>query len=324
MKRSTTYKTASILIKITIVLVALWFLYRQVFIKHDFAGIQAFYRTVWLNPEFFPLAAIVSFLMIINWTLEAIKWKMMISKMEEISFFRAMEAVFAGITVSFFTPNRVGEFGGRIFFLVKADQVKAALISIFGSMSQLIITLIMGSFSLLLFLFNFTSIQTTLFYSVTFLTIIADVLLLFIYFNLAYFQLFLQRIKVLQKFLKYSEIIELYSFSELRKVLLLSFLRYAVFTTQYLILLRMMDIQVPLLGGIIMIAMTFLVMSVPTFALSEFSLRSVVALQFIGLLSSNSIGIVTASFSLYLINVALPALLGAVFVFNLKFFRNTK
>ena len=40
------------------------------------------------------------------------------------------------INISTFTPNRIGEYGGRVFCLEKGDRVKGVLITIIGSIAQ--------------------------------------------------------------------------------------------------------------------------------------------------------------------------------------------
>jgi hypothetical protein len=71
-----------------------------------------------------------------------------------------------------------------------------------------------------------------------------------------------------------------------------------------------------------MSALTFLSMSIiPTIALTEIGVRGSVAIYFFGFLSENVVGIMTASFALWIINLVVPAILGVFFVYQLKFFR---
>ena len=68
---------------------------------------------------------------------------------------------------------------------------------------------------------------------------------------------------------------------------------------------------------------------IPTIAITELGIRGSVALFLIGIYFGNpldmpdhiNLGIVAASTALWIINLALPALTGTIFVFNLKFFR---
>ena len=55
--------------------------------------------------------------MCLNWSIEAIKWRLLIKKMQPITFIEALKGVLSGVAVGTFTPNRIGEFGGRILYL---------------------------------------------------------------------------------------------------------------------------------------------------------------------------------------------------------------
>lgn len=81
------------------------------------------------------------------------------------------------------------------------------------------------------------------------------------------------------------------------------------------------------------IAVIFFVMTmVPTVAITELGIRTSVALFLVGVFYGNplqlpdhiNLGIIAASTTLWMINLAIPALSGTVFVFNLKFFRKAK
>ena len=55
-----------------------------------------------------------------------------------------------GVTVGTITPNRVGEFAGRILFVEKENRTKASYLTIFGDTAQFCSTLIFGIIGLLL------------------------------------------------------------------------------------------------------------------------------------------------------------------------------
>ncbi|MBE9468956.1 MAG: hypothetical protein IMY72_11655, partial [Bacteroidetes bacterium] len=90
----------------------------------------------------------------------------------------------SGVTVSIFTPNRVGEFGGRIFVLKRKNRVSAIFATIVGSFSQLIITIVVGLISLIvLFIFFPEKINNIKFNNqlLIILLIIVSVSILYIY-----------------------------------------------------------------------------------------------------------------------------------------------
>lgn len=90
------------------------------------------------------LIAFIFVLMLVNWLTEAVKWKLLAGKITPVSFSASVLSVFTGITVSFFTPNRVGEFAGCVLHLPFKTRIKGSVASVIGSMSQLLITLIAG------------------------------------------------------------------------------------------------------------------------------------------------------------------------------------
>ncbi len=94
----------------------------------------------------------VILLMILNWGIEAIKWKLSVRKIQKVSFIRAFKAVFSGVSFSVSTPNRMGEYLGRVLYMDEGNRLKTISITIVGSISQLIITLLMGCIGLLILL----------------------------------------------------------------------------------------------------------------------------------------------------------------------------
>ena len=113
-----------------------------------------------------------------------------------------------------------------------------------------------------------------------------------------------------------------YTYSDLLEVLLYSVARYAVFTTQFFILLQVFDVEVAYVDSMILITtMLFIVSIIPSIAITEIGVRGSVALFLFGLVSSNTVGILSSAFVMWVINLLLPAMLGTIFIFTLKFFR---
>lgn len=64
------------------------------------------------------------FLIPFNWLAETQKWHQFVSRYQKFSKWQAYKAVLAGVSFSLFTPNRVGEYGGRILFVQRKNQWK--------------------------------------------------------------------------------------------------------------------------------------------------------------------------------------------------------
>ena len=330
-------KSFNFILSILIIFLSYGFIYFKLFERKEFFDLWDFYKVFFRNTPLFILAFIA--LMLINWMLEARKCQYLLKKKERISLTNSLMAVFSGITVSIFTPNRIGEYVGRIFMLRKTNPIQGALITIMGSISQLMITLVFGSISTLIFIFDFSdfleSYPDFIKVALILIEIMALIIILILYFNLSLLYNASERIKfnLVIKFRRYLKIITLFSNKELLNTLFLSFLRYLVFSFQFYILLYWMGLKINLFDGFVLISMIFFIMAiVPTIALSELGVRGSVALFLWEIYSTHARGldvegsgliVLAASAFLWIVNLMLPAIIGSFFVFKLNFFNRS-
>jgi hypothetical protein len=329
-------KTYNILLRILILAATYGFLYKKIFVGKDWQQQYNLFTGLLEKPGIKPLLFIVVLLMIINWGLESQKWRFMIGKIERVSFFRSVMAVFTGASISFFTPNRTGEYFGRAFILDKASHVDGILITILGSMSQLLITILTGTLSMLVFIPKFLSgnpfFSGYLYDGFVVLIILLDLILLFLVVNIRFLSVLRDKLlrSKLKKFRKHLAVFSGFRQREMIYVIGLSFLRYIVFTIQFLLLLKVFSVPVPFFDGVIIISLIFFVLSIiPTVTLTELGIRDSAAVYFFGIWFSHSsgmsdsilIGILSAATLLWIINLAIPAVIGTFFVFRLNFFR---
>ena len=312
-------KYLSIIIKIVIVFFSFYFIYHQLVENKSFEelDISVLIDTVKKNKVY--LVGVI-LMMFLNWLVEALKWRYMISKIENISIMTAYRAVFTGITVSTFTPNRIGEYGGRVFCLEKGDRIKAVFITVLCSMSQLLVTILYGSISLFI-LFDEILIDKT-FLSVS-LLILLNLFLLFSYFNISHIVNFLGKFKLIKSFKKYFEVLVMYNYKDLIIAFIYSNSRYFIFSLQFIILLHVFGINISFMDAILSVMLIFFFITItPTITIAEIGVRGSVAIFVLGLFSSNDIAILSSTTLLWLINLIIPAIIGSFFIFSLKFFRS--
>ena len=319
-------RNIGLFIKVAIAFVALWFIYQEVQVKDQETDLS-FGIDFLLATDQLPYLLGLVLLMLVNWTLEAYKWKTLIQHIEQISMLKSLKAIFSGITIAIFTPNRIGEYGGRIFHLQKADRIDATLLTIVGSYAQLVVTLATGITASIFFIPNhvgigpLTPIQFNLIGLLMF-GVAAFLVVLFL--NTRLLTNIIKRSPVPKKYHHYAEVFQYHSTGTLWRVFLASLGRYMIFTFQFFLLLRIFDVAVNYADAMMMISMTYFVMTaVPTIAITELVTRGAVATKFLEILSPNVSGIVSASSMLWLINLAVPALIGVIFIFQLKFFRKS-
>ena len=304
------------------------FIYHRIFTTQNLDEIvQYFELHLALNSKLTLLGGAI-LLMFANWSIETYKWRYLILRIEKISFIRAFKAVLSGVTVSVFTPNRIGEYAGRVVYINKGDRIKAALVTVISSFSQLLITLLVGSFCLLFYFHNYKPdvMGSLSIYIGVQLYIVFFVLSILTFINSSVFSVLLSRIKFLEKrFHKYIEVFSYYSQFDLIKVLGLSFLRYVVFSIQYYLLLLFFDVDITTIQAITLIPVYFITLTaIPTISLAELGVREVVAITVFSIVSSNEIGLVSTSFTIWVINLAIPALIGVIFVLKSRLFKASK
>jgi uncharacterized membrane protein YbhN (UPF0104 family) len=259
--------------------------------------------------------------MFLNWSLEARKWQLLIKPYEYISFFTALKSIFSGVTISIFTPNRVGEFAGRIFYLQETNKVQASVKSFIGSALQLMVTIIIGMVGLVMY-YNKQSNSLPFFNNMNYQNMVYGFLFLIIVITLLFFFLYKKKntyLTNLKLLIKDALVVKK---KTLLLIFLLSVLRYAIFTIQYYLILVVLKVDIDFITACMLIAIVFFIIAaVPTFAFTEIVVRGAVAVSVFSLIQVDTFIIVSASLLLWIINLALPALIGSVYVWKLNFFR---
>lgn len=256
-------------------------------------------------------------LMPVNWFLESFKWKKLVQVVQQpFILLDAVRAVLIGVFFGFITPNRVGEFGGRLFKIAKGNKVNALNLSLVGGFAQFVITFLVGitcSFWLLLAYFDLN-------------ILFGNLLLLFIYLStfIIYFN-FKGIIKRLLSFKKFQKFSDQYVFNFnlsqvfLLEILLLTFVRYAVYVFQYVLILYCLGAELNFLFLFKTISIMLLIQTIiPSFALIDIGIRGNVLLFLLSDYIDNQLIIVVSVLLVWILNLVLPAIIGYLNFINLK------
>jgi hypothetical protein len=314
----------AVLLKTAVLAASGWVIYRQVVIRHDLGETLDRYAARLQEPRSVALLALVLAMMAFNWLLEAQKWRYLVAPIQKISAARALAAVVSGITVSLFTPNRIGEYAGRVLHLARPGRLKAVVATVVGSMNQLLVTVAAGTVSLLAILAP-QAVQDPV-VAVTALVLAAGLAFMTLaYFNVSLAYGWLSRFRFLKKADPYLRVLLNYRRHELLRVSGWSVMRYAVFTLQFVLLLKLYGVETGGAGVTLrQIALSFLILSaVPTFAVTELGVRGSVALYCLEPLTGDSVGVLAASSTLYFINLLIPAAAGAFSLLFIRLFRKS-
>ena len=327
-------KTLDIATRLVIATLSLSYIFYRIYALPN-GQVNTFFESIYNGDNVIYIAVVLVLLMFLNWGIESLKWKLLIHQAEEVSFITSYEAVLGGLAASVFTPNRVGEFIGRVFILKKTDPLNAILLTIVGSFSQLMVTIVLGTMAYLVFAPRYlTSLMydsTWLVSGFSFTLVILSLIAIFTFFNISV----LHRISILIPE-KYSTRIRssVDAMADcpkplLLKAVLLSALRYLVFSTQFYLAIRLMDMDFTILQCMMVVPVIYLVLAaIPTMALTELGVRGSVSVFLFGLLTGPGVldaeatlAVVSASTLIWLLNIAFPSLLGVLVIFRLKFFR---
>jgi uncharacterized membrane protein YbhN (UPF0104 family) len=272
-----------------------------------------------------PVLWVACMLMLANWGLEARKWQLLLKPLERISFFVAFKSVLAGCSITLLTPNRVGEYGGRILYVSEENRLDAIPLTILGSMSQLFITLVMGIIGLVYFKIIGNNIQffTALpSYSADILlglSLTGAIVLMLLYLRVGKLVLYLEKVKYLKKIVAHIILLNTFSRKQLLRILFLSFIRYGVFILQYILLLQALQVHISFFTCFWLLTIFYLLMAMaPTIGFTELPLRASASLLLLQLYSSNVIGIQAASLGIFIINLVVPAIVGSLLIIGIK------
>jgi hypothetical protein len=257
-------------------------------------------------------------IMVVQWLLEAKKWQVMLSPEHPIKLSEAFRMILSGIALSIATPNRMGEFAGRVMHLPSGHRLKGTAFTVIGNFAQLIVTCMAGGIALCMewqdqHLYptgkGLQAIQSMLLW-VTPLTIIFFILL---YFKSGLVFSWILSLRMLGKFRDKLGALATVPNHILLKVLLLSSLRFAFFILQYWLLFKLTNTEIDLRDTFTGISIMLLWLAiVPTFSFLELGLRWEFALLLLGSLTENTLGIAVSVTAVWLINLMLPAAVGAI------------
>ncbi len=243
----------------------------------------------------------------LNWFFEWLKWNEIVTAIEEKENSNNLTAFASGIVSSFLTPSLSGNFLGRMYFYDKNKRWKITGYSIVANFSQFLVSILFGILALQL---------TPVFYEVdnwliNLIWLIALCILVLFFFG--------------EKILKNVSITKLQSvFIQLEngpsrlKIFFLSFFRYLVFVAQYALALNAFGdkINFVILG---LIAVIFLLITLtPSLFFGKVIVRESISISVFSFVGMEPLTAAFASFTTWIFNLLIPAMIALIFVKNKK------
>ncbi len=313
----------SICIKIIIIGLALSYIFKKLNNNQSIDDFRMLLNDLSVKRVWFVLS-VVTLLMFLNWFLESLKWRYLVRRIENISIWKAVESVFCGLTWAIFTPNRIGEYGGRVLFLSPRKRIIGVVAMSIGSFGQLVVTNVIGALALFWFLSNFMNLNPFLLFGIGFLIFIFCGFFLLFYFNIHWIDGLLSRIKFIRRYKRFFGIFSRYNVSELFKVVIYCVLRYLVFTTQYYLVIHLLIPDIRVLDMVMFLFILYFIQSaLPSIDLFNVGVRVGTASYLFAFITDHDLAIMASFAFIWVLNLIIPAILGSVFVLKLKFFDNS-
>ncbi len=261
------------------------------------------------------LVLLVFTLSFINWGIEAKKWQILVKNITNLSFINSFKSVLAGLSIGIFTPNRLGNFIGRLAWIDKSKHNQATINTMLGNLAQFVSTVIFGILGftvVIIYEFNIQYAWLILLFSVVIIIIGLSLYYNPIKVKKTFFIRFLSN-----ETLNSLNTIANTSLSFKHTVLGLSLLRYLVFLSQYFLLFRAFYVELDdvLLLGLIS-TVYLLTTLIPSIFFGKLFVRESVAVFVFSFVNLESPLVLLIAFLLWLINLAIPAILGGMIWLN--------
>lgn len=306
-------------IKLTIVGLAFWFIWDKVNNQKNLLEFKYLINSVDTSAVYWTIGIVLA-LMFVNWFFEIIKWRYLIQEVEKIGLWKATKSVFCGLTWAIFTPNRIGEYGGRIMLLKPENRARGAVLMGVGLFAQLVLTSFFGALGIAWFVTTFLETPSTVKFAVWMLAVIYGLAFILLYFNVQWVDYLVNKIRFLKKIQPFFDVLRAVTITQLGYVLLLSLIRFIIFTSQYVLLMMVILPEMAVLPMIIMIFILFFVQSaLPTLDIFDFSVRSFVASNLYAYITTQDIAVMAIVSFIWFVNLILPAIIGSVFVLNVNY-----
>jgi len=251
-------------------------------------------------------------LVVFNWGFEAKKWQLLLADIKSSSFLESFKAVLSGLSTGLLTPNRLGNFIGRLAYLKKENHNQATVNTLVGNLAQFVITILFGLIGLLILTYFQFKLQN--------MFLIIGLSILFVGIGLlVYFKTSVINFKPVNKLFsqKTKQSIQQVNDTNLKlknQVLLLSFLRYSIFCIQYFLLFKTFGLSIVSVYLFALIAVVFLITTlIPSLLFGKLFVRESVAIFIFSMANIDVSLILIVASMLWLINLAIPAIVGSVF-----------
>lgn len=312
-------------IKVILVVAFVAILLQRFYSQEDLGTVWQQMMATWSAGHLWLLLPAI-LLMPANWIVEMMKWRMLMRPAVMLSWRRAAAGILSGITFSLFTPNRIGEYGGRILFVDARHNWHAVVASLTGSFAQNLVHITAGCIAVIVMLSFAEWMPEVAGKGLMVLLVLATGVLWMMYLHLPAVVRFFQRWqppRFLQNMWNSLEHVATMRRATLLRAVSLALMRYVIFCMQYMLILRFCGVALPwemLAAGV---AVIFLVQtSIPLPPVVDMMARNEIGILLWAGAGAVELHIIAAGLAVWILNLALPALFGLVAITSVNVLRS--
>ncbi len=303
----------------------LWALYQQLFVLEDIGELYGGLRTGLATEPPWPLLSAAT-LAPLNILLEAVKYRLLLPPAQRGSVWKSVRVVCAGLTIGIVTPNRVGEYLGRLSEAEPGQRTHIIASTVLGGAAQWVPLLCVGALaSSWLGTASLFAVHEGYLLVAALLALLVTATFLRLDLGLGVARSLLSRISLPPALRPIGrrvsgELARLAAFAKTHRAdlglaLLLASVRYFVYLAQIALAFVYFGLDADWLvagGGVavLLLVQTFLPLPAVLQALARVELAALLWEPF----EPNELGLVAAVLAIFVLNLGLPALVGLVFV----------
>lgn len=256
----------------------------------------------------------------VNWGFEALKWQILLQRIEKTSFWDAYRGVLAGVSLGFALPAQLGDTAGRVLSLRSGERGAAIGASLVSGGMQFYVALVFGAVAWAHYLVQVPKRDTPT--GRWLLVLLVGLSAAGVLFGLVRQRLvrWLETRSGLRRYANYWNVAGLYDDYEIGLALGAATARYMIFSTQFYLALRLVGVSLPNDVSASGIGLVFLAKTItPAFnLLSDLGVREAASLWVFAPFGVPAPVLITATLTLWTANLLTPVLVGLVWVWQIK------
>jgi uncharacterized membrane protein YbhN (UPF0104 family) len=292
----------------------IWLAYRLKDDQEDAIKMQYFLTRFSSDYVFWLLGALL--LVPVNISIDAYKWRLALQSRYRLGQSFAFRAILVGLSVGILTPNRIGEFAGRLLFVTSKYRIAATTATLISSLSALVVVYFLGGIAILWYEWPAT-FPDWLRQAGVLIVLVAFGMLISIYFGSNKLLTLIRKLPRGRRFTKYLRFSAHFSKVTLFRLLVLSLIRALIVYIQLFCLARFVGLFLTFDTLIFIFPVLFLFQAIiPSSIFTDLGVRGSLAYILFFPFCGSVLLSIMPSYLLWLTNVIIPASLGGLLLIN--------